>query len=272
MDKSAIIVSISSDIGAALAERWLARGWKVFGTYRTRSAAVDRLEAEGACAVICDAADRKSVNACCTQLRQRCPAWDVLVIAHGTTEPVGPFMETDFDAWECSININFISQLRFTHQLLPARRTDSAITPTVIYFAGGGTNSATKNYSAYTVSKISLIKMCELLDAEIPSVKFSIVGPGWVNTKIHDETLRAGDKSGDNFFRTQLKIAQGDFTPMDNVLACCDWIVSSSRAVVSGRNFSTVYDDWGTDRLNAALLTNPDMYKLRRSGNDAIIA
>ena len=34
--------------------------------------------------------------------------------------------------------------------------------------------------------------MCELLDAEVPDVKFVILGPGWVRTKIHDAVLQAG--------------------------------------------------------------------------------
>ena len=43
-DRSAIIVSASSDIGAALAARWLKDGWQIYGTYRTRSADVNKLK------------------------------------------------------------------------------------------------------------------------------------------------------------------------------------------------------------------------------------
>ena len=31
-ERSAIIISASSDIGTAMSRRWLARGWNVFGT------------------------------------------------------------------------------------------------------------------------------------------------------------------------------------------------------------------------------------------------
>ncbi|OHC71192.1 MAG: hypothetical protein A3H93_15790 [Rhodocyclales bacterium RIFCSPLOWO2_02_FULL_63_24] len=267
MTKTAIIVSISSDIGTALAQRWLAQGWTVFGTYRTRSAATTQLEAIGAKLVACDMADNKALEASCAELRHLCPAWDVLVIAAGTTEPIGPFAETDFYAWARSIEINFTSQMHLTHRLLPSRKTQLPVEPCVIYFAGGGTNSATTNYSAYTVSKIALIKMCELLDAEIPDVRFSILGPGWVNTKIHEETLRAGLNAGENLVRTQQKFARGEFTQMKDVLDCCDWLVASSRREIGGRNFSVANDPWGSSRLRDALLSDSDMYKLRRKGN-----
>lgn len=267
MTKTAIIVSISSDIGTALAQRWLAQGWTVFGTYRTRSTATAQLEAIGAKLVACDMADNEALEASCTELRHLCLAWDVLVIAAGTTEPIGPFADTDFDTWARSIEINFTSQMHLTHRLLPSRKTQLPVEPCVIYFAGGGTNSATTNYSAYTVSKIALIKMCELLDAEIPDVRFSILGPGWVNTKIHEETLRAGLNAGENLVRTQQKFARGEFTQMKDVLDCCDWLIASSRREIGGRNFSVANDPWGSSRLRDALLSDSDMYKLRRKGN-----
>ena len=48
------------------------------------------------------------------------------------------------------------------------------------------------NYSAYCVGKLLLIKMTELLDSECPDLQVSIIGTGWVNTKIHRQTLAAG--------------------------------------------------------------------------------
>lgn len=268
MVKTAIIGSISSDIGTALAQRWLARGWSVLGTYRTQSTATDQLAAAGAKLVLCDISNQKTLDASCAELNRLCSAWDVLVIAHGTTEPIGLFVETAFDEWVRSIEINFTSQMRITHRLLSSRRTQPSADPCVIYFAGGGTNSATSNYSAYTVSKIALIKMCELLDAELPDVRFAILGPGWVNTKIHVETIRAGMRAGGNLRRTQQKLEDGGFTQMEDVLDCCDWLVASPREEIGGRNFSVAHDAWGSCQLRAALLADPDMYKLRRAGND----
>ena len=141
----------------------------------------------------------------------------------------------------------------------------------MILFAGGGTNSATKYYSAYTISKIALIKMCELLSAEILDIRFSIVGPGWVKTKIHDATLTAGERAGKNYEKTKFKLQSDELTTMKDVLDCCDWLISSPRELISGRNFSTVFDKWGTEELFEALIRDSDMYKLRRHGNELLI-
>lgn len=221
--------------------------------------------------VHCDLADVASVRDSCSQLRKLCPRWDVLVMCPGTQEPVGAFSDCNFEEWEESIKVNFISQLRIIHNLLPARRVQGTTEPIVLLFAGGGTNSAPKNYSGYTISKVALIKMCELLDAEIPDTRFVIIGPGWVKTKIHDATLEAREKAGANYELTINKLAGDECTPMDEVLDCCDWIVNTPRKSIGGRNISVVYDMWGDEALAKMLAENPDMYKLRRYGNDWLV-
>lgn len=265
---SAVIVSVSSDIGLAMSRRWVARGWSVVGTYRTQSPAVIALADQGVGLVACDLSDPAGIDAAASELRARCPSWDVLVLCPGTQEPVGPFVACEFDAWERSLRINFTAQMRIVHELLPARRTSTAPSPCVLFFAGGGTNSAPVNYSAYIVSKIALIKMCELLDAEIPDTRFSVVGPGWVKTKIHAATLSAGTRAGANYQRTLDKLAGDECTPMGRVLDCCDWLVEAPREVVSGRNFSVGFDRWGRRELAERLSNHPNMYKLRRFGNE----
>lgn len=266
--RSTIIVSASSDIGAAMSHRWLARGWSVFGTYRTQSETVTDLQNNGMKLVRCDLSEPVSIRDACSNLRTLCPQWDVLVLCSGSQEPVGGFAECDFDEWDESIRVNFISQLRVVRELLPTRRLDVDLGPCVLFFAGGGANNAPINYSAYIVSKIALMKMCELLDAEIPDTRFVIIGPGWVKTKIHEATLKAGTRAGANFQRTIEKLAGNKCTPMDHVLACCDWVVDAPREVIGGRNFSVVFDGWGTAELEKRLIEEPSMYKLRRYGND----
>jgi NAD(P)-dependent dehydrogenase (short-subunit alcohol dehydrogenase family) len=188
---SVIIISASSDIGAAMTKRWLARDWKVFGTFRTKSPAAKELMAAGAKLFYCDVSRESSIRAACRELRKACPSWNALILAPGTQEPVGAFAKSNFNKWEESVRVNFTSQMRIVHELLPSRNKKARVGPCVLFFAGGGTNNAPVNYSAYVISKIALIKMCELLDAEVPDTRFAIVGPGWVKTKIHQATLKA---------------------------------------------------------------------------------
>ena len=265
-----IIVSASSDIGLALGHDWLAKGHELIGTYRRNSPAVDNLRHSGAKMFHCDLANSTSIERTCSEMTKPSEGWNTLVLAAGTLDPIGLFEDCDFTDWALSISINFTAQLKLLHALLPLRKSSSKIMPSVILFAGGGTNCATERYSAYTISKIASIKICELLDAEIPDTKFTIIGPGWVNTKIHSSTLIAGDNAGDAYDKTVAMLGGDDCVTFQKVIECVEWIISSSRDVVGGRNISLAHDKWSNARLDKALLEDADMYKLRRSGNDKL--
>lgn len=160
--------------------------------------------------------------------------------------------------------MNFIGQLCIIRELLSTRHTSPAFEPTVLLFAGGGPNKATLNYSAYTVSKVALIKMCELLDAEIPDTRFVIINPGWVKTKAHETILKAGPRGGNDYWRTVEKFARNEWIPMERVIACCDWLIQAPRKLVGGRYFGVSFDEWGSEEFERKLAGNPNLCKLRR--------
>lgn len=270
-EQTAIIIAASSDIGSAMARRWRKKAWNVFGTYRTKSNTTAELSEIGVDLIHCDLSDNSSVQKACLELRNLCPLWDNLILSVGSQKPIGPFMSCNFDDWADSIQVNFTNQLRIVKELLPNRNTNNILGPYVLFFAGGGTNNATKSYSAYTISKIALIKMCELLDAEISDTRFVIVGPGWVRTKIHEATIKAGIRAGENYEKTKYKLSSDECIPMDEVLNCCEWLINSPRNVMSGRNFSVAFDMWGTEELSRKLIDDFNMYKLRRHGNDVFV-
>ena len=267
-----VIVSISSDIGISLAKSWDPSTTKIIGTYRNSSSAL--VELEKSHDVQLTPLDFSSTNfgeADLDSFAQIVPFWDNLIFATGSQEPLGDFIDLDFDAWQKGFEVNSLNQLRILHKLLPKRKIGSIPSryPSVLFFAGGGTNGSVTHYSAYTLAKIALIKMCEILDSELKDTKFSIVGPGWVKTKIHLPTLNdLGKKSKENHMKTK-EMLEGDLcTPIEDVVNSCNWILNTNSRLVSGRNFSSLNDFWGSDLLLKVLEQQPSMYKLRRYRND----
>lgn len=260
-----LILSIGSDIGNALAQRRIAQGARVLGTVRTRSDDTQALEVAGATLVDVDFGDPNSVEGGCQTLLSLAGSWDELVVAPGTLEPMGLFSEIDFTTWSHSLDINLIGQLQALHILLPGRLANAL----VLFFAGGGTNNAPRRTSAYTLSKIALIKMTELLQNEISDARFCILGPGWVKTKIHEETLHAGERAGDAFEATLEHMTNDDFVPMETVLDCIDWASAQPVDVVGGRNFSVAHDPWRDPSYPDWLHGHPHRARLRRAGNRA---
>jgi NAD(P)-dependent dehydrogenase (short-subunit alcohol dehydrogenase family) len=201
-------------------------------------------------------------------LRERCQGWRVVAVAAGTEEPIGPYWDCDPDEWDRGVQINALAPLRLVRSLYPIR--DGAASPSVVFFSGSGTNSAAPAYSAYSASKIMLIKMCELLDAESTDTSFFIIGPGIVRTKIHDQTLKADARAGANYRRvTEFLRSSDSGTNHDDIYSCLRWCVAAGKKIVGGRNISLVHDAWRDGRALAQwLAADQNRYKLRRFGNE----
>ena len=264
---TALIVGASSDIGLALANHLASSGIDVIGSYRTMSEELLLSTDLFRKLFHCDFSDKDSINSFVQQVATQGVQWDMLVICPGTMNPIGPFTNCNIDEWELGISINLLSPLRILHGLLETRRKSNKLLPLVIFFAGGGVNSAPINYSSYTTSKIALIKATELLDAEFEDIRFSIIGPGWVKTKIHEETLMASERAKSAADETQRRLDLGDFNSMDRVIECVDWLLNTPKKIIGGRNFSVVHDQWGDSSLELSLQADHDKYKLRRFGN-----
>lgn len=265
-DRTVIILSASNDIGQALTARYLAAGATVVGTYRAAGAVEAFALHSRAHMVRLDLNEPQDIARFSDTLRERGLSWDMFIASNGTMEPIGPFFEVDGEAWQNTICANALLPCRLLQAIYPLRRAGR--TCTAVFFAGGGTNNPFRNYSAYCISKIVLIKMCELLDDEAEDLKSFILGPGYVRTKIHDETLRAGEKAGANLDKTRAFLG-ADGTSIDDIYDCIEWGAAQDRAVIGGRNISVVHDPWrnGGQALASALAADADMYKLRRAGN-----
>ena len=261
-----LILSASSDIGHALMRRYLDQGATVIGTYRRHGALDEFAGHKRAHLIELDLERAGDITRMVERVAALGLRWDLFIASNATMEPIGPFLSLDGEAWQRSICANAMLPCRLLQAIYPLRRPGR--TNAVAFFAGGGTNNAFTNYSAYCLSKIVLIKMCELLDDEASDLKTFILGPGYVNTKIHDETFKAGDLAGTNLARTE-KFLETDGTSMDDIHACIEWCVAQDRAVIGGRNLSVVHDPWRNGGLALArqLGADPDKFKLRRSGN-----
>jgi len=265
--KIIFILGIGSDIGLALARYYLEQGDQVFGTYRSSNSIKSIMVMKNIRLFECDLANKSEIRKCVSKYKTLRKPWDVFISCIGTMEPVGNFFKVNFDEWEDSVIVNSTAQLRFLHELYPYCRKHSL--NHAVFFAGGGTNNPFTNYSAYCVSKIMLIKMCELLDDENKNLNAFIVGPGWVRTKIHKQTLQSS-LAGANYARTkqffELDIPGTDYR---DIFDCINWCIGHGRQVSGGRNFSVVHDAWRKKgkALARQLRVDTNKFKLRRFKN-----
>ncbi len=267
--KTVFILGISSDIGKSLAEYYANEGYTVVGTYRKKSSASGICSNKNIHFFKCDVSNKNNVKKAVREYKSKYAPWNIFISCIGTMEPIGNFFTYDFNSWEDSVVNNSTAQLRFLHSIYSYRCKEKGLSH-VAFFAGGGTNSAFKNYSAYCASKILLIKMCELLDDENDDLNVFIIGPGWVRTKIHNQTLESQRNAGQNYGKT-VEFLQTDVTGTTNkdIYDCINWCIKQGKNAVGGRNFSVVHDKWRNSgkKLSKQLLSDPDKFKLRRFKN-----
>ena len=259
------INGISSDIGFSYASRASFRGARVFGTFRKSTSELNKLALNGGELFYSDLKNTEKNNNNIQKIVKILDArFDLALIATGTMEPLGRFSCTDFTEWKNSFDINLFGPLDSVHALLNSKHGRPK---TIIFLAGGGVNSAPVNVSAYITAKIALTKATELLAAEYQDVNFTIIGPGWVKTKIHEEILASKVLTVEEKSETKRRILENDFVPMESILDCIDWVQNSQVSLTSGRNFSVLYDEWGSESLSERVISDPNLFKIRRNEN-----
>jgi NAD(P)-dependent dehydrogenase (short-subunit alcohol dehydrogenase family) len=266
------IAAISSDIGKALAQFYLAEGCRVFGTYRTDAGLSDLRGLDHVHLMACDITDPNDLIKVADELQRLDYHWDLFICAVGQLSPIGNFLDLDRDQWTASVAMNGVQQKALLHAIAPYRSAKP--TAKVAFLVGGAINRGFPSYSAYSLGKLQLVKFCELIHEEAPDIHAIAIGTGWVATKIHDQTLEAQSFAGDNYQRTVDFLNQSQTgTTMAEIRGLIDWCFTQPREVTGGRNFSVVHDPWrgGGAKLATALGSDQEAFKLRRHGNDALV-
>lgn len=157
---NAVIVGLGSDIARNLAIRLTADGWSVSGCSRSDPAF-------------------PSVS------------WDLAIFASGTMEPIGRFFETDKSEWAQALCVNSLNVLSDLRVLWPLRKPWAK----VVFMGGPNMKNPSSTYSAYRCGKAVLEAIVPTLNEEYPEHRFLILHPGVVSTKIHQQTIEAGERA-----------------------------------------------------------------------------
>jgi len=261
-----IIISGASDIGNAIIKDLSTKDNEIIYTYKTKK--IKKLK--NLTPIKLDVNSKKKIK---TFAKNKIlNNWESLVIMPASQMPIGLFSETKADEWYQSVDLNFTNQMYLLRLLVEKRLIKKNFISNVILWAGTGSNSAPKYYSAYTISKIAQTKMAELLDEEFENIKFSIIGPGWVKTKIHKQTIAAGKKARENYHNTIQRFKLNKFNLMEDVVNCFNKVVDLPKKAAGGRNFSVEFDKWEDSNLKKILEVDSNMYKLRRDFNHFIFS
>ena len=191
--------------------------------------------------------------------------WNYLIFLTGNLEPVGNFKKIKINEWIKSYKLNFLSQVYLLQNLLNYKNKSLS---KVIFTSGGATNSDNENLSSYNLAKIGLIKLCELFNKEIKDTSFTCVGPGFIDTKIHDVIKKNPKKYKNKNKEYKDKSFLHKFKPKD-FSKKLNLIIKSNINFFNGRNVSLQNDNIDKNFIDI-LRFDDDIYKLRRDFNNII--
>jgi 3-oxoacyl-[acyl-carrier protein] reductase len=186
---------------------------------------------------------------------------DGLVTAAGILGPIGGLSETSPAAFRSTIEVNLIGTMLALHHCLPRLEATGGAAVT---FSGGGSTSPLPRYDAYAASKAAVVRLTENV-AAAQAVRINCISPGFVATRMHEETLAAGaDRAGDDYYeRTRRQLDEGGVSP--RVAAeLAGFLLGPEAAGITGKLLSAPWDPWREDEFRRRLRSDPDLATLRR--------
>lgn len=260
MRNKIIILGISSDIGNYLAKEFVNEDFDVVGTYNNANN-VKKLSKKNIKLIKINI-NNLSKNAI-NNLKFNSKNWDIVISCFGSIKPLGKYFENSVKDIKKNFDINFFSNIELIKNIMSERKKKSHI----FFFSGSGSNGPSNELSAYCLSKLLLIKSAELISEEYPDINCTTIGPGFINTKIHNELLTKKNKFNKAykkylFLKNKKNNKLKDLQNIFDLIKTCIKNPKFSR----GRNFSSKYDNWKNNFLKyRKKLKKIDAFKLRRN-------
>ncbi len=191
-----------------------------------------------------------------------------LVNCAGIYGPIGKTTEINLEKFVEAININFLGTVYMCSMFAPLIKAESR--KKIINYSGGGGASPFAHYSAYATSKVAIVRFTENLSIELSEDNFDIncVAPGFVTTRLHQQTLAVGgEKAGDSFYENTKKQIETGGVPPEKAADLTAYLLSDESNGVTGKFISAAWDPWQAKEFRDTLINDKDFATLRRIDN-----
>ena len=191
---------------------------------------------------------------------------DILINTVGEQGEINNFFKLNLDNFVKTFNINFFSYIYLFKNIYPFIKKNKNLL--IILFSGGGVTSLRTNFSPYSLSKIALVKLVEILSKEIKnkSIRINSISPGIINSKMTQKTLKVERAliKNDELVNIRKEIKYSDKS-LNKVFNLIEFLYSKKGKGISGKMISSRWDnfkDWDKEKVKK--MTKNDIYTLRR--------
>jgi NAD(P)-dependent dehydrogenase (short-subunit alcohol dehydrogenase family) len=269
-NKNILITGGSMGIGYAAAEACLKANGRVVICARNSEdidKALSQLRAIGSGQVVgvsADVTQHDQVEAALDKVESSFGVLNAVIHAAGIYGPIGALTEVDPEAWFNAIRINLFGSFLVARQsCLRLQKTGGRIA----LFSGGGAATPFPNYTAYACGKVGVVRFTETIAQEMAPFKIQIncIAPGFVITRLHQQTLEAGaNLAGEKFLEnTKAQIEKGG-VPASVGGNAAAFLISDRADGITGKFVAAPYDGWQNWVDHLEELKTTDIFTLRR--------
>jgi 3-oxoacyl-[acyl-carrier protein] reductase len=203
---------------------------------------------------------------------------DGVVHAAGVLGPIGPTLEVEPAAWWDAVRVNLFGSFLVASAAGRVLRDGGG--GGIVLLSGGGAAPPFPHSTSYASGKAGVVRLAESLALELApyGVRVNSLAPGFVATRIHEATLAAGARAGEEYLRsTEEQLAAGG-VPAELAGRAAVFLLSERAAGLTGRLVSAPWDRWwewparlsgagsdsGSGAGGAAASASDDLFRLRR--------
>ncbi len=273
--KTVLVTGGSMGIGYACADAALAAGASVVIAARNQASldeACVTLSEHGRTqtrrgrilAVSCDVSDEAAVTGLFAQIEREFGALHGVVHAAAVQGPIDDVLNVDPTEWLDALRMNLFGSF------LVARASGRAMKPhgygKIVMLSGGGATGPFPRYTSYACSKAGVVRLVETIAIELGEfgIDVNALAPGFVATRIHEATLKAGDRAGPEYLARTKKELAGGGVPPTLAAAAALFLLSSASDRIRGRLLAAPWDDWQSWPDHRAEIVASDLFTLRR--------
>lgn len=221
MNKTYIIVGVSSGIGLALAERFLKNGHKVFGVGRKSS-----IQNQNYTFIELDLSDEKAVHKFTFPKLHD----EVLFIYNsGVLGEVLPFNRQSEDNPKSVFQVNYLAAVVLTQKVLKVLNVSH-----IVYISSGAAKRAIPSWSQYCASKAALDIFAETLQLELfaqdRKLRVWSIAPGVVDTHMQVQIRSTKEEDFASVENFRALYENGELSSPNEVARKLDFVLSQTEA------------------------------------------
>lgn len=188
-----------------------------------------------------------------------------LVNCAGVYGPIGKTTKVNMDEFSAAIQTNFLGTVFMCHAFAHLLRSKTR--KKIVNYSGGGAAGPFPRFSAYATSKAAIVRFTENLALELSGEGFDVncIAPGFVATRLHQDTLEAGPElATESFFENTKKQIESGGVPPEKAAVLTSFLLSDASDGITGKFLSAPWDPWQEKEFQNRLRTDKDFATLRR--------